>query len=465
MSNNRKRNLLSVTALTLFMIAASGCKKFLNEKSSQSLIIPSAVQDLQALLDNQLQVNQRDPSAGDVSADDYYLTTADYLALSEEERNMYSWQKANLFKTGINNDWALCYININRANQVLAGLETIKKIPGEEIAWNNAKGHALFLRARSLLFAVSLWSVAYDPATANTDPGIPLRLSPEFNEPSVRASVQASYEQVITDFKEAAELLPETAAHVVRPCKAAAYGMLARTYLWMRKYDSCFKYANSCLQLRNGLKNYNELNAGSIYPFSVIRYSNPEDLSNFIIAGPPAPLNMARAKIDSNLYRSYNTHDLRRTVFFRNNTGNAAGTFAYKGSYFGSAVPYNGIALDEVWLMRAECYARAGRTQEALDDLNRLLVNRWSNTVAFVPVTAADPVEALAEILEERRKELPFRGLRWMDIKRLNKEGANIVLQRFVNNQNYTLLPNDKRYALPIPEDVIAMSGMLQNER
>ncbi|SEM08104.1 hypothetical protein SAMN05216436_101351 [bacterium A37T11] len=56
-----------------------------------------------------------------------------------------------------------------------------------------------------------------------------------------------------------------------------------------------------------------------------------------------------------------------------------------------------------------------------------------------------------------------MRGLRWMDIKRLNKEGANITLTRNLNGQIYTLPPNDPRFALPIPEDVIDLSGMQQN--
>lgn len=52
-----------------------------------------------------------------------------------------------------------------------------------------------------------------------------------------------------------------------------------------------------------------------------------------------------------------------------------------------------------------------------------------------------------------------------MDIKRLNKEGANITLTRTLNNSVYELLPNDLRSALPIPEDIISLSGMEQNRR
>ena len=66
-------------------------------------------------------------------------------------------------------------------------------------------------------------------------------------------------------------------------------------------------------------------------------------------------------------------------------------------------------------------------------------------------------------IRKERRKELLFRGLRWIDIKRLNKEGAGINITRLVNGLVYTLEPGDPRFALPLPADVIGASGMPQN--
>ena len=76
-----------------------------------------------------------------------------------------------------------------------------------------------------------------------------------------------------------------------------------------------------------------------------------------------------------------------------------------------------------------------------------------------------DAESALQVVLDERRKELVMRGLRWMDLKRLNAQGANIVVSRGFNGQTVSLLPNDPRYALPIPEDIIQLSGIPQNER
>jgi len=114
--------------------------------------------------------------------------------------------------------------------------------------------------------------------------------------------------------------------------------------------------------------------------------------------------------------------------------------------------------------MRAECFARAGNTAAALNDLNTLIQKRWK-TGTFIPFTAANPQQALNIILTERRKELIFRDLRWIDIKRLNKEGAAIIIKRIINGQTYQLEPNDNRYALPLPLDIINLTGIQQNPR
>jgi len=56
-----------------------------------------------------------------------------------------------------------------------------------------------------------------------------------------------------------------------------------------------------------------------------------------------------------------------------------------------------------------------------------------------------------------------MRGLRWMDIKRLNKENRNITIKRLIGGQEFTLSPNANYYALPLPNDIIQLTGMQQN--
>ncbi len=126
---------------------------------------------------------------------------------------------------------------------------------------------------------------------------------------------------------------------------------------------------------------------------------------------------------------------------------------------------FSGLATDEMFLIKAECLARKGRITESMDLLNGLLIRRWNKTKVYVPYIATGSADALRIVLLERRKELMMRGLRWMDVKRLNKEGANITFTRTLNGKLYQLSPNDLRFALPIPEDVISLSGMEQNKR
>lgn len=432
----------------------SSCKKWLDAKPDKKLVIPSSVGDLQALLDNTDIMNFSCPSLGEMSTDDYWLMDGDLAALSPQENAVYAWQD-DIYNTGFPNDWANAYNPVYFTNICL---EEIEKLPTNEqnvLAWNNVKGSALLFRARCYLDAAWIWCKSYDAATAVTDDGLPLRLSSDFNEKSVRSTLHATYDLVITDLKASVSLLPETPYHVMRPSKAAAYAYLARTYLSMREYDSCYKYTEMALQLRHDLLDYNTSDAGLTYPFG--RFSAEVIMHSCILPGY-GNLDNSIARVDSSLYNAYAEHDLRKSLFYR---PFGDGSYYYRGSY-ARRQPFSGIAVNELYLMHAECAARLGNKSTALEDINALLVNRYE-TGTFVPLDAADAHEALALVLTERRKELVFHGVRWMDIKRLNMEGAGIEQQRKINGEVKKLSPNANHYALPIPPDIIALSGMPQN--
>jgi len=454
-----------ITSFIVLVAVFTSCEKYLEEKSDQKLVVPSNLPDLQSVMDNYLRVNQANPSAAERSSDNYYLTTNDWSNnLSPTEQRVHTWEKDYLFNRGSANDWGASYDNVYRANTVLDYLNKVPRTVNDQNDWNNVKGQALFLRAKSFLQVAFIWALQYDPNTASTTLGIPLRLGTDINEVSTRANLQESYDRIIADLMEAIGLLPNTALHKIRPAKPAALSLLARCYLSMRKYDSCWKYADQSLQLDNSLLQYSAITAPSATSNTapIMRF-NAEVLYDSYMQ-TTSTLNISRAKIDSNLYKSYASSDRRKVLFFRTNTGTSAGTYGFRGSYAGStSFLFDGVANDEVYLMRAECFARAGKTAEAMADLNTLLSKRWTGT--YTMMQATDATDALNKILVERRKELLMRGLRWMDIKRLNAEGASITLRRILNTQTYTLPPNDLRFALAIPEDVIELSGMPQNPR
>lgn len=440
-------------AMLLLLMA---CENFLDEKPDQKLAIPATLADLQALLNEHDLMNHQVPNLGEISSGNFYLTDTDWESLPLEERNIYTWNRSNLFPPEFN-DWYLNFAPVYVANTVLETMPSISRDATNSRNWDSVKGQALYYRAHHFLQAANVWAPAYDAATARTDLGIPLRLSSDFNIRSTRASVDETYARILQDLKEAAKLLPPTTLHPIRPYKASAYALLARTYLSMRQYEQAALYADSTLQLQPALLDYNTLDLSASYPFP--RF-NPEVITEHFAWGATRILWEDRAKVAPALYASYAEDDLRKDAFFQDN---GDGSFTFKGSY-GHDSPFAGPATDEMYLTRAEGYARTGKVQDAMRDLNTLLKKRWKSGT-FVPFETGNEQEAVALILQERRKQLLQRSLWWMDIKRLNKEGANITLTRTVQGQTYTLAPNDLRYALPIPEDVIAISGMPQNPR
>ncbi|MET3981885.1 hypothetical protein ABIB62_004555 [Mucilaginibacter sp. UYP25] len=439
------------------------CKKsFLDEKPATNLNVPSSLSDLQLLLDNTQDIN-RSPVLGELAADDYYLSSTAWGSLiAPYQANSYIWAKDIFAGNGQVSDWDAPYAEVLTANVALEQLSRIDRNSTNGADYDNIKGSALFMRAFIFFDLAQVFALPYDKTTAGADLGIPIRLTADINVPSTRATLQATYDQIISDVLKAKSLL--TVGYVKnyfnRPTKAAAYGFLSRIYLNMRNYEQAGLYADSALLLHSTLIDYNQISKTSKSPFPLI---NDELLYNNYLVGSTPTISIFRSvgySIDTLLYRSYSTNDLRKAVYFSIN----GTTINQKGGYSGGRNVSNEIATDELYLNRAECYARAAKNDKALTDLNALLSNRYK-TGTYIPFVNLSGPTLLNTIFTERRKELVMRGLRWNDIRRLNKEGFNITLTRTLNGKVYVLPPNDPRFVLPIPPDVIALSGIQQNNR
>ena len=450
--------------LFLLIFATSACKKaFLDKLPSSALVVPSTLTDYQNILNNS-NVMAGTPVLGEVSADNLALPYTFWQTLDAREYNAYIWAPDLYQGQGLVDDWDVPYQQVYYANVVLQGLAAIPVASSNRQQWQNEQGEALFFRAYAFYNLTQLFAPPYDSATAATDPGVPLRLTPDVTMPSVRASVAESYGQILADLQQASPLLPPAIAYNYRnlPSRPAALALQARVYLSMRNYTIAELYADSALQLYDSLIDYNTVGTSTLFPFSAL---NAEVLyqSNIVIYTQClVALEFPDCLVDSALYASYRPGDLRQSLFFLLNFN---GQPTLNTSYAGSIFPFTGLATDELYLIRAECNARAGQTAAALADLNILLRHRYL-TGTFTPVTAASAADALDSILVERRKELPFRGLRWSDLRRLNLEGYNITPVRNLNGALYSLAPNSNLYTLPIPPDVLADNlGMIQNPR
>ncbi|SEK75819.1 SusD family protein [Olivibacter domesticus] len=435
-----------------------GCQKdFLDIKSDKKLVVPTNLKDLQSLLDNTERMNILMPYLTEISADDYYVRADRYQSLSSlTMKSAYVWAKDFVYQNNSSSDWDWRYEQVFLANLALEGLDKIERNSNNAKDWNNIKGSALFYRSWAFYQLSQLFCKPYDSTTANTDLGIPLKRESDINEKVFRATVKETYEQMLNDLSEAIDLLPTVSNPKTRPSKAAAHAFLARLHLLMGNYANAAEHAAASITLADKLMNFNDLDATANYP---VPQFNDEVIFHSSMLGALI-LRENRLIVDSVLFDSYQADDLRKKIFFYYDGENR-----YKGSYDGTRELFTGLASDEVYLILAECYARLGMTGNAIELMTTLLENRYAKGTDL-SLGTLNQEQLLYNIIAERRKELVFRGLRWTDLRRLNKETAfKVTLKRELNGVQYELLPNENSYVLPIPPNIIAINGIEQNER
>lgn len=449
------------------IIGFSSCQKFLDVKPSTDLVVPQTLDDFLRLMDNFAIMNSS-PILGEVSADNYYLANrAAWQSLPlVHQRNAYLFNVD--FEDGNNGfaDWNYPYRQVFVANVVLEGLTNVERTFDNADEWDFVKGWALFMRSYAFFNLAQLFTKPYDAQTANSDLGIPLRLLPGVDENYQRATVIETYDRILTDMANASDLLSEglNSSNRNRPSKEAAFGALARICLAMREYDLALEYANFCLKMYDDLLDFNDL-VDLPTPFFLDR-NHTECLWQSILGevdmifyrnSSPGTL------IDPVLYEAYEENDLRKSFFFQPSS-TYPGEANVNWSFGMGTISFGGIAVDEIYLIKSECLIRKNQIEEGLEVLNELLVKRYIHGT-FSPINPSDRNEALTIVMEERRKELVFRGLRWQDIRRLNLEGANITISRNLDGESYQLTPNSNRFVLPIPHEEVRLNGLIQNDR
>lgn len=443
----------------LFPLLAGCSRKLLTADPSGDVTIK--LTELAGLIGDR-ELMAQTPIMGEQSADDYYLLPAYYNMLKPRDRNLYTWQKEIYDGQSIVNDWNVPYNQVYNCNVVLEELGKIVPNATNNQQYNELYGRALFMRAYAWHNVAQVFAKVYDKDKADKEPGVVMPKSPDITTVPPRSTMKDSYEQIISDLLRAAKMLPikvvADSHHI--PNKAAAFALLARVCLSMLDYDKALVYADSTFVYSSGLLDFNKVNLTNKFPVSG---TNQEILYMSWLINPSNVIQgrvVAGCIIDSVLYNSYENNDLRKDAYFML----SAGLPIFKANYTGKSFAFSGLALDEIILIRAECRARKGNISGAMDDINDLLKNRYKEG-AFNQYTANSVADALEVVLKERRKELVFRGLRWVDLRRLNKERPSITICRNMNGVMIKLPPSSNKYVLPIPEEVIKGTSIAQNDR
>jgi hypothetical protein len=334
------------------------------------------------------------------------------------------------------------------------------------------------------------FSTPYNATTAATDLGIPNLTEADVTlKDFSRLTQKENYELIIKDFDEA---MPDLGvlAHRRKISKLAAKFYLARVYMAMNNYtaakpvlDEAFlELPKSTIPL--ALYNYNVVldpNAvGTWFPvlFGAVFSGIPNAAANteyiYDISAGVAEYTGPAANafvISPQTIALFDPLDKRPNLFDNTEfSGSAVFPLGMKRP-LGFFAPV-GPSLSDLYLMRAECRARANELPGAVADIELVRVKR-SGTPS-VPAAIAGNQQALVRyVLDERIREFTFTGMRWLDMRRLSNDpiySSHVKYTHELRNattgavtSTYTLRP--QRFALKFGERMLRESNGLQENQ
>lgn len=460
-----------------------GCDDFLDVKP-KGFTIPELTGDYERLLNSQEIQNVLDNYPVYIT-DDILLCDEgaggdmngfEFKGIDESKRNLYTFQHGQVFTPG-NNDqiWNGAYSNIFTYNAVANNV--MSATDGTEADKKHLRGEALVGRAFEYLNLVNVYAKHYDEKTAASDFGVPIVLSEEVGSTATytRNTVAEVYQRIEDDLNEAVGLLKDKVSNSYHPTKSIAYAFLSRVYLYKGDYDKALTNANKALEINKELIDYK--------PYKAIK----GQWRHIVLADDETQTFPEEAKSLENIYtrQFWNSNNLFKAICaskdlldtFESQLAPGAEDMRLKLFFFDGAMdpgsgmqyfpgfqmyaPYitvcSGLSTPEIYLIAAECEARIGSVAKALGHLNTLRDMRIKNNVQYVNIPEKTREEALKLVIDERRREFVFNGLfRLIDLKRLNRESWFAkTITHSADGETWTLPPNDPRYIMPVPENVL----------
>jgi len=420
----------------------------------------------------------------DVLSDNLFETPqslANSRAMSQFAFQINTDQITNFYNAG--------YKVVSSANIVLQNVDKFATAANAKQV-NRIKGQALALRALAHFDMFKYFAENYDRNSTTT---LALNYSKEFKidasaKPS-RLTNKAFYDELLADLNAAQGFLGDVdnATFFVngqarpRLALAAVHLLKARVFLYGQLYPEAIASATAGIALAPALVNsqttfsgmYNQTAAGEIIwnvqfdanqggP-TLLAYFATQEVSYF----RPA-LEIVTAAGTTGLIR---LADIRYSAYFANirpitALPQALALIKYKGKAALSNANANFIAMKtaELYLIRAEAYAKGSPAQEALamTDLNTLRTARISGYVPEVLVGAA----LLDAIANERRREFVGEGHRYFDLKRTTRTltrgstcGAGATISPITK---CSLASTAREWSFPITQDLTNANNNLQ---
>jgi hypothetical protein len=451
-------------------VVISSCKKdFLTETPPTAVPVGDAIKTESDMADavngmynamRQTTLFGRDiPLLGDELADNAYVySTNSGRYLTEMTYNIISTnaEAANI--------WTQGYYSILQANRIIYAAN---QLPVTAVT-SQLKGEAYTARALTYLELVNFFAL---PVTTNpTADGVPLITSPTnivgANIKPARAKASVVYDKIISDLDSAYTLmtLPSIGLHAVNSnyiAKYAAKAIQARAYLYKGDYANARDAAQTVVT-SGGYTLATSTTYVAYWANAAAQSGKVETI--FELALNTATNNgtngldyiYAQAGYGdilgyTDLYNMFTATDVRKSLFLTTSPTKTGTVYVNnKYSNVSNASDKDDIKIirySEVLLTLAEGYARTGADGTALTYLNQVAKQRDPAFVGYASTGAT----LQTDILNERRKELAFEGLRYFDLTRLALPVARPV-QAGTAPTTLTLAVSDYRRILPIPQ-------------
>ena len=366
-----------------------------------------------------------------------------------------------------NGGWNAPYSVIQQANLSVRGIEKLRDAEGSAV--NRIEGQARALRAYMHFELLRWWCDNYD--RNSTALGIAYVDNFDVEQMPARGTVKETYDKMENDFKTAKAMMSnmdkaiQSGTSILGTNRAfidtlVVNAMLARMYLYSNQLDSAIKYSTYVINARPlaGPVDFPLIwqDATTREVVWSIKYQAGEPALAREIYQPAGDLVSWRPVLA--LLALYDPADVRTDAYWINRNGR----IVLKKYYAKSTATGNpdGITdfkifrTGEMYLIRAEAYARKGMNAPALADLNALRTARNA-------ATGNESGAALETAIQtERRKELVVEGHRFFDIKRTTRS-----ISRTQNCTGFcTLSSNSRTWNLPVPQtEMIANENMVQN--
>ena len=461
------KNIFSkIVLVTLFgmSIALTSCEKYLDIVPKGEKI-PTTLQDFEALLRDEYTCQVTNVDQATILLNDRYVSSM-YVNYYPLWGANYNWDESadrikmnNSDETTYYNTYAAissCNLIIENAASATEETEAQKK---EVIAY------AKVIRSMCYFVLVNYYADTYDQATAATKLSVPLITSAMVGAPSKQVTIQEMYDFIISNVKEeiTAGNLPEQAMTILHPGLGAANAFLARVYLQMGNYTEALNYANKALELNDKLFDWTAYYASY--------QSQIEDPSSYVSS--PSPFGFDY--VENYNYRHGRTYYYanEQNLLVERAAGFEAGDARFAArwkhytvgseSYYKSTTSgffnYGGMTTVEVYLIKAECLARAGQYSAAMDVLNTVRKTRIlaSN---YADLTASTEKQAIEYVRRTKDNELIMSIVPFADARRFNKEGTYArTLTKVVDGATHTLSPTSHLWTMPFPMGAIKNPG------